>query len=68
MLRVFTALNNFTIVCNVISVLVEVVTFPMVIVDMFSKYILITAFFTLFDGKDARFVVYESELQTDLSN
>ena len=37
-LRIVIALNNFTLVCNVISVLVEVVNFVIVKVDNFCKY------------------------------
>ena len=42
MLHIVIALKNVTLVCNVISVPVEVLTFTMVMADNFGKYELIT--------------------------
>ena len=51
------ALNYFTLVCNVISVLVEMVNSTMVEVDIFCKIKLITVYFKLLERKYARIVV-----------
>ena len=51
----------FTLVCNVKSVLVEIVTFAMVEVKKFCKKQLIAVRFKLFDGKDAGIVVSKSK-------
>ena len=56
------ALSCFTLVCNVISVLVEMVNFAMVKVDNFCKNRLIAVYLKLFDGTYARIVVSKSEL------
>ena len=50
-------LNYFTLVCNVISVLVEMVNFALVKVDNFCKNKLIAVKFQLFHGKYAKIVV-----------
>ena len=60
-LHIVIAVNFFTLVCNVISVLVEMVLFTMVKIDTFCKIKLIPVYFKLFDEKYARIVVSESE-------
>ena len=60
-LHIVIALKYFRLVCNVKSVLVEMMNVVMVRVDNFRKYTLITVYFKLFDRKDARIVVSESE-------
>ena len=47
------ALNYFTLVCNVISVLVEMVNFVMIKVDYFCKCREIIVLFKFLDRKDA---------------
>ena len=54
-------LTCFTLVRNVSSVFVESVIFEMVKVDNFCMYELVTVSLKLFDGKDTRFVVSETE-------
>ena len=60
-LHILFALKNLALIWNLISVRVEVVNFTMFKVDQFCKYILITACFQIFDGKDPMFVVSQSE-------
>ena len=60
-LHIVNALIYFILVCNVVSVLVEMVNFAMVKVDNFCKNKIIAVYFKLFDGKNARIVVYKSE-------
>ena len=60
-LHIVIALNHFTLVCNVISVVVEMVSFAMVKVDNFCKNKLIAVQFKLFDRKNARIVVSKSD-------
>ena len=55
------ALKYFTLVWNVILVLVEVVNFAIVEVNNFCRYELITIKLKLFDGKNACFVVLKTE-------
>ena len=55
------------IVCNVISVLVELVNFAMVKVDNFCQKKLVAVYFKACDRKNARIVVSKSERQTNLS-
>ena len=66
-LHIVIALNYFTLACNVISVLVEMVNFAMIKVDNFCKNKLIAVEFKLFDGKHAEIVLSKSERQTNLS-
>ena len=54
-------LKFFTLVCNVKSLFVEVVNFRKIKVVKFCKDKLITAYFKVFDRKDAKFVVSKSE-------
>ena len=61
------ALNYFTLACNVISVLVEMVNFAMVKVDNFCKIKMIAVYFKVFDRNYARIVVSKSERLTNLS-
>ena len=60
-LHIVIAHNYFTLVCNVISVTVEMVNLAMVKVDNFYKNKLIAAYFNIFDGKYARNVVSKAE-------
>ena len=60
-LNIVIALSYFTLVCNVRSVLVELVNFAMVKIDSFCTIKLIAVYFKLFDGKYARIVVSKSE-------
>ena len=60
-LHIMIALSYFTFVCNVISVLVEMVNFATVKFDNICKNKVIAMLFKLFDGKDARTVVSKSE-------
>ena len=60
-LHIAIALNYFTLVCNVTSVLVEMVKFEMVKNDIFRKNKKIAVYFKLFDGKYASIVVSKSE-------
>ena len=60
-LHIVIALNYFTLVCNVISVRVEMVKCTMVKVDSFCKKKLIALLFKLFERKYARIVVSKSE-------
>ena len=55
------ALSYLTLVCNLISVLVEVVNFAMFKVDNFCNKKIVAVYFKLFDKKYARIVVSESE-------
>ena len=61
------AFNNFTFICNVMSVPVEVVDFATVKFDIICEYNLITVYFKLFDWKNARIVNSKSEPKTNLS-
>ena len=60
-LNIVIAPNCFTLVCNVMSILVEMLKIAMVKVDSFCKNKLIALYFKLFVGKDARIVVSKSE-------
>ena len=55
------AVDYFSLVCNAISVPVEIVNFTMVKVDNFCKNKLIAVLFKLFELKYARIVVSKSE-------
>ena len=59
--HIVNVLNDSKLVCNVISVLVEVMNFAMVDVENFSEYKLITVWLKPFDENYARIVVSKSE-------
>ena len=65
-LHIVNTLSYFTLVRNVISILVDMVNFAMVKVDNFCKNKLIAMQFKLFDGRYARSVVSKSERSTKL--
>ena len=60
-LHVVNALNYLTLVCNVISDLVELVKFAMVKFDNFFKNELIAVQLKFFDEQDTRIVVCKSK-------
>ena len=60
-LHIVIALDYFTLVCNVLSVLVGMVSFTMVKVDKFGKNKLIAVQFNFLGGKTAGIVVSKSE-------
>ena len=60
-LHIVIALNYFTFVCNLISVLVEMINFAMVKVDSFGKERIDCRVVQIYDGKDARIVVSKSQ-------
>ena len=61
-LHILIGLNYFTLVCNVISVLVEMMNFAMVKDDIFCWKKLTAVELNFFDGKGVRIVVSEAEL------
>ena len=67
MLHIVIALSFFTVACNVLSFVVEVVNSAMGKVGNFSEYELITVYFKLFPGRNSRFVVFNLEQQTTYS-
>ena len=66
-LHIVIAPKYFTLVCNVIWVLVEMVNIAMVKIDNFCKNKSIAVHFKLFDGKYARTAVSKSERYSNLS-
>ena len=66
-LHIVIALKNFTLESNQISILVEMIDFAATQVDNFCKNELITVMFKLFDGKDARLVLFKPKRQPNLS-
>ena len=60
-IHIVIALTYLTLVCNVLSVLGEVVNFAMVKVDDVGRNEMVAVQFKLFDGKDSRTVVLNSE-------
>ena len=66
-LHIVIALNYFTLVCNLITVLVDLVIFAMVKVDNFCKNKLIDVQFEDFDEKDVRIDFSKSEGEKNLS-
>ena len=51
----------FTVFCNVIAGLVEMLSFATIKFDKICKYKMINYFFELFDGNNAKFVVFKSK-------
>ena len=61
------ALKNVTLVSSKKSILVEMFDFAVTQVDNFCENELITVMFKLFDGENARFVLFKPELYSNLS-
>ena len=60
-LHIVIALKNVILVSNKKSILVDMFEFAITQVDNFCKKELITVFFRLFDGKDAKLVLFKPE-------